>query len=135
MIGMLNFFRGRGKGKAPVLSKADRKALLRPRSVDDNLYDAIEAFSFITDTLIGAMIEPDRDAEAWCRRVMRDALIDGRLRRMATKELIWKAQRKDSAFEWMKERHKSFKLLDRQEEIPGLECKFVDFDQEVPRNI
>ncbi|VGQ12894.1 hypothetical protein SB5439_05112 [Klebsiella variicola] len=132
MIGLFNIFKGRGK--PPKLSKAERKALLRPRNTEDNLYDAIEAFNFLTNTLIGAMVEEHRDPEAWCRRVMRDALIDGSLRRFATKELIWQAQRKDSAFEWMRERHKQFLLLDRQEEIPGMECKFVDFDQEVPRN-
>ncbi|MGG4735245.1 hypothetical protein, partial [Leclercia adecarboxylata] len=94
--------------KLPKLTKAEQAALRLPRTAEDNVEDAKEAFMFITDMLIGAMIEPGRDPDQWCRKVMREALADGRLRRIATREIVWKAQRTDNCFKWLRRYHGTF---------------------------
>lgn len=119
----------------PKMTKAERKALKAPRTKEDNLQDAIEAYVFITDLLIGALIEPDRDKEAWVRKKMREALEGDSLRRVATKDIIWNAQRKESAFLWLKAYHETFTLSQNREDMPAEEYFLVDFNKEVMRNI
>lgn len=119
----------------PKLTKAELKALRLPRTAEDNVEDAKEAFMFITDMLIGALIEPDRDPEQWCRKVMREALADERLRRIATREIVWKAQRTDNCFKWLRRYHATFMLM--AEDVPalGYQCSLVDFNEPVRPNI
>ena len=121
--------------KLPKLTKAEQKALRLKRTKEDNVEDAKEAFMFITDMLIGAMIEPGRDPDVWCRKYMREALAGDKLRRIATREIVWRAQRQDYAFEWLRQYHKTFMLLAEDVPVLGYECSLVDFDAPVRANI
>lgn len=121
--------------KMPKLTKAEQAALRLPRTAADNVEDAKEAFMFITDMLIGALIEPGRDPDRWCRKVMREALEQDKLRRIATREIVWRAQRMDDSFKWLRRYHGTFMLM--AEDVPqlGYQCSLVNFDEPVRPNI
>ena len=121
--------------KMPKLTKAEQAALRLPRTAADNVEDAKESFMFITDMLIGALIEPGRDPDRWCRKVMREALEGEKLRRIATREIVWRAQRVDNAFKWLRRYHATFMLMAEDVPLLGYQCSFVDFDEPVKGNI
>jgi hypothetical protein len=110
------------------------RAINRTKTADDNLQDAIEAFTFITDVLIGALIEPGRDAEQWCRRALRDALAGDTVKRISTRQIIWKAQRGESAFLWLRAYHSTFELLADNGKSPGEKYHLVDFAAPIERD-
>lgn len=122
--------------KGPKLSAAELKALRRPSTEADLLEDAKEAYMFLTDMLLGAMIEPGRNAEQWCRRIMRDALAAGTVKRISTRQIIWKAQRSDNAFEWCRHYWQTFDLCKAPKEPePGVKVTYIDFDEPVRANV
>ena len=90
------------RGKVRKLSKAHAEYLKPGQASDqDIIEDTKEIYAFLTHTLLGAYIEPDRDKERWVRRCMRDALAAGTLRRIRSREIVWNAQHKNNAFDWL----------------------------------
>lgn len=122
------------RGKLPRLTAAELRAVNRTKTAEDNLQDAIEAFTFITDVLLGALIEPGRDAEQWCRRKLRDALAGDTVKRISTRQIIWKAQRGESAFLWLRAYHATFELLADNGKSPGEKYHLVDFSKPIERD-
>lgn len=89
----------------PNLPKLDRKiakALRKEPTDQDVIYDTVEVANTITLILLGAMVEPDRDAEKWTRQRIREILAAGKLKRYRTYEILRSAQLKESAFEWLR---------------------------------
>lgn len=80
------------------LNKAFYKTLAKPSTDQDIIFDTIETTNTITDILIGALIEPERNAEQWTRARIRERLANHGLKRARTVEILMHAQRKDSAF-------------------------------------
>ncbi|HCR1107397.1 TPA: hypothetical protein OMU21_004976 [Klebsiella aerogenes] len=118
--------------KLPKLTAAEQRALRRPKTDADLIEDAKEAYMFLTDMLIGAMIEPGRDPESWCRRVMRDALAAGTVIRISTRQVLWNAQRQESAFEWCRRQWQTFDLCkDDGAARQGCKVSIIDFDEPV----
>ncbi|VGQ12882.1 hypothetical protein SB5439_05110 [Klebsiella variicola] len=87
------------KPSNPYLSKSFQRVLARPSTDDDIIFDTIEVTNTITQILIGALIEPGRNAEQWTRARIRECLASKALKRARTVDLLMHAQRKDSAFE------------------------------------
>jgi len=122
--------------KAPKLTKAELKALRRPPTQADLFEDAKEAYMFLTDMLIGALIEPGRNADQWCRRWIRDALAADTLKRISTRQIAWKAQRAESCFEFCRHQWETFDLCKAEKDPePGVSVTFIDFDEPVRPNV
>lgn len=124
----------------PNLPKLDRKiakALRKEPTDQDIIYDTIEVANTITHILIGALIEPDRDAEQWTRRQIREILAAGKLKRYRTYEILRSAQLKPSAVDWLRYYFNKL-LLTRAENgghLHGGQIVQVDYESEVISNI
>ena len=91
---------------------------------------------FLTDMLIGALIEPGRNPDQWCRRWMRDALAGDTLKRISTRQIVWKAQRQPDAFEFCRKQWQEFDLCKAPKKPePGMKVSFIDFDEPVRPNV
>ena len=88
--------------KLPKLTGAQAAAIYAGQTSRDIIFDTIEVANTITDILLGAMIEPGRDAEQWTRRQIRDLFAARTLKRLRTYDILRNAQLKPSAFEWLR---------------------------------
>ncbi|MCS5737241.1 hypothetical protein [Herbiconiux daphne] len=88
--------------KLPKLTAKQQRAIRKEPTDLDIIHDAKELYSLFTDILLGALIEPDRDKEAWVRRQLRDTLAMNNVRRVRTLQTIWNAQHSESAFAFVR---------------------------------
>ena len=121
--------------RLPKLSPAELRALRRPRTEADSIEDARELYIFITDTLIGALIEPDRDPESWCRREIREALAANKLLRIGSRQVLRNAQRQPSCFEWCRQFWMDFEFSREAPEEIGPRTAWVDLDAPIKGDI
>lgn len=120
------------RNKLPKLTKTQQRALRAPATDIDIIYDTIEMANVITDILIGAMIEPGRDREQWTRRCIRDVLAARALKRARTYEILTSAQRKDSAFNWLRYYFQKFELTKAPNGGHLHEGRIVEVDYAAP---
>lgn len=123
--------------KLPKLNGKQAAALYARQTSKDIVYDAIEVANVITDILLGAMIEPERDCEQWCRRRIRDVIASGELKRFRTYDILRNAQLKPSAFEWLRGYFNKLMLTKSADgrHLHDGQLVTVDYDSPVVANI
>ncbi|HCI6749410.1 TPA: hypothetical protein NPP60_005082 [Klebsiella variicola subsp. variicola] len=119
------------------LTKAFYRALKKAPTDQDIIFDTIETTNTITDILIGALIEPERDPERWTRARIRERLASKGIKRARTIEILMHAQRKDSAFEALRHTWNKFQLTKAPEggHLHDGRIVDVDYDSQVVPNI
>lgn len=122
----------RHKTKLPRLTGAQRRATSRPSTEEDYIEDFKELYVFMTHCLLGAMVEPNRDCEQWVRRVIREALDTGTLRRINTILFLTGAQRKESAFQFMRRHWLAFESCQPVPNEATTGFSIVDIDLDSP---
>lgn len=118
--------------KLPKLNAKQIRATFQRATAQDIIYDTIEVANVITDILLGAMIEPGRDAEQWTRRQIRDRMHGGTIKRLRTLDILRNAQLKPSAFEWLRYYFNKLQLTKAPDGRHFHDGQLVDVDYEQP---
>ena len=120
------------KGGLPKLTGKQAAALYARQTTADIIHDTVEVANTITDILLGAMIEPGRDCEQWCRREIRNRIAAGTLKRLRTYDILRNAQLKPSAFEWLRYYFNKLELTKAPDGRHLHEGRLVEVDYSAP---
>lgn len=127
------------KSNKPKLTKAETKALRWYNPTGDDLeHDCREMVMTTCDILIGALIEPGRMPDQWCRYQIRTRLQNGSIRRLTTINYLKNAQKQPNAFFFLMASWKDFQhaedLLDADRKA-GVAVGEMDWNAETISNV